>query len=308
MSTLALSGIKWFACFVLASTSFHAFGSEMHCPANVASLQYRLVNRYQMLVDVMVNQSGPYSFLFDTGTQLTMLEPSLASELHLKEEGSAAVASVGVNAHATFAHVDRVAAGSHSLPNLKVLVYDLNNLQVAGISIRGVLGEDFLEHFDTLIDNAHHLLCLDDSGAMRAEVKGARIPLLAPAQAGNGAQLPASLVVSARLSDGMRPVRLKLDSGTNVPFLYNTSDYMALGLFHGVSLRGGGANGQRTFTALPPQTIRIGKVEVQNVGFVTLAGVQKDSRTAEFDGLLAVGLFKSVFVDQAGHFAVLEAW
>jgi hypothetical protein len=56
------------------------------------------------------------------------------------------------------------------------------------------------------------------------------------------------VIISARLTDGMRPGRLKLDSGTSVPFLYNTSDYMALRMYRGVVLGGGGASGaQRTF-------------------------------------------------------------
>ncbi len=305
MSTLALSAFKWLACFAFASTSVHAFGSEKHCPGNVASLQYRPVNQHQMLVDVQINQSGPYSFLFDTGTQMTMVEPSLASELHLREEGSAAVASAGVNSYATFARVDRVAAGTHSLPDMKVLVYNLNNLQVAGISIRGVLGEDFLERFDMLLDNAHNLLCLDDTGAMRAQVKGQHVPLLTPVPADG--KPSNSLIVSVRLSDAMRPVRLKLDSGANVPFLYNTSEYMALGAFRGASLSGGGVNAaRRVFTALPLQNMKIGPVEISRVAFVTLAGVRKDSRTSDFDGLLTLGLFRRVFIDHAEHFVVLD--
>src|SRR5205807_3358144 len=130
-------------------------------------------------------------------------------------------------------------AGSHGVTNQKVLVYDLQNLQAPGLKIQGVVGEDFLEQFDMLIDNAHSLLCLDDSADMRAEVKGQHVDLLSPsqtpAQTGDGAPLPKSLIVSVRLSDGMRPVRLKLDSGANVTFLYNTSQYMALGAFRGQS-------------------------------------------------------------------------
>src|SRR5260370_9565011 len=84
------------------------------------------------------------------------------------------------------------------------------------------------------------------------------------------APLVHSLIVSAKLTDGMRPVRLKLDSGTNVPFLYNTSDDMALGLYNGVALRGGGANGsQQTFSALPSQQLKIGSVDIGKVPFIT---------------------------------------
>jgi hypothetical protein len=308
MSTLALSAFKFFACFVLATTPIPALSAEIHCPGNVASLPFHLVNRHQMIVAVSVNQSGPYNFLLDTGTQVTMVDPSLASALHLNTEGEAVVASAGMHASASFAQLDQLEAGSHAVSNQKVLVYDLRNLQATGLEmIRGVLGEDFLERFDMLIDNAHNLLCLDDSDAMRREVKGSHIPLLAPAETGDGSALPRSLIVLARLSDGMRPVRLKLDSGANMPFLYHPSEYMALGLFHGASLHGGGANGtQRTFTALPPQDMKVGSVEIAKVPFITLAGAQKDSRTSDFDGLLTMGLFRRVFICHIDHFAVLD--
>jgi hypothetical protein len=222
------------------------------------------------------------------------------------------VASVGVSASAAFAQVELIEAGSRRAASQRVLVYDLRNLQTTGLDIQGVLGEDFLEQFDMLIDNGHSVLCLDDAGTMKAEVKGQHLALLEPGSkdgSGGGAALAHSLIVTAKLTDGMRPVRLKLDSGANVPFLYNTSDYMALGLFHGVALRGGGANGaQRTFTALPAQEVKIGQVDIGKVTFITLAGAQKSTRTSDFDGLLTMGLFKRVMIDHADHFAVLEAW
>jgi hypothetical protein len=53
-----------------------------------------------MIVAVSVNHSGPYNFLLDTGTQVTMVDPSLAAELHLNTQGSAEVAGVGFLASA----------------------------------------------------------------------------------------------------------------------------------------------------------------------------------------------------------------
>lgn len=193
-------------------------------------------------------------------------------------------------------------------------LYHISGLNPASYNMRVALkgfqtfGEDFLEQFDMLIDNAHSLLCLDDSAAMRADVKGLHIALLTTTQTSDGEPLPKSLIVSARLSDGMRPVRLKLDSGTNIPFLYNTSEYMALGAFRGAALRGGANGAQRTFTALPPQNLKIGSVEMQKVSFITLVGARKDSRTSGFDGLLTMGLFKRVFISHSDHFAVLDPW
>ena len=299
-----MKSFKVFASLVLAATVVSTLSAETRCPGNVANLPFRTVNRHQIIVPVSINHAGPFSFLLDTGTQMTMVDPALAAAIHLETTGKAEVASVGMQAAASFAQVGLVEAGSHSVANQKVLVYDLANLQATGLNIQGVLGEDFLEQFDMLIDNGHSLLCLDDSAAMRTEVKGSRIPLLA--QAADGSQLASSLIVVARLSDGMRPVRLKLDSGSNVPFLYNTSEYMALGMFRGASLHGGSGGAQKTFMALPPQDVRIGSAELGKVPFITIAGVQKNTHASQFDGLLTMGLFKRVFINHADHYAVLE--
>ena len=105
----------------------------------------------------------------------------------------------------------------------------------------------------------------------------------------------------------MRPVRLQLDSGTNVPILYNTSQYMALQFSHNVPLPGSGLDGaQRILSALPPQDVEIGSLELPGVPFFSLAGIQKDARAKGFDGVLTTGLFRRVFIDHADHFAVLE--
>ena len=98
-----MTTFKWFASFVLAATIVPTLSAETHCPGNVASVPLRLVNRYQMIVPVSVNHSGPYNFLLDTGSQITMVDASLAASLHLDTQGTAEVVSVGMHASASFA-------------------------------------------------------------------------------------------------------------------------------------------------------------------------------------------------------------
>ena len=219
-----MSNFKQFAAFVVVTTIVPALHAEPHCPGNVASL----TNSHQMIVAVSINHSGPYNFLLDTGTQMTMVNPSLAAELHLNTQGSAVVAGVGFDAAASFAQLDLLEAGSHAVVNQKVLVFEFKSPRSDEIQFRGVLGEDFLGQFDVLIDNAHNRLCLDDSAAMRGDVKGPHIALVTADETSSGAPSLRSLIISARLSGGMRPVFLKLDSGTNVSFLFNTSGYLPL--------------------------------------------------------------------------------
>jgi len=260
-------------------------------------------------VPVSINHSGPYNFILDTGTDITMIDASLAAELHLAAKGAAEIVGAGLHGSASTVQLDQIAVGSHGVANQHVMVYDLGRLRSADLPVRGILGGDFLGHFDLLIDNARKLLCLDDSGAMRASVKGSHIPLVTPASTPDGAQSPRSFIVAARLPDGTRPVLLKLDSGTNGPFLYNTSQYMGRVMFRGASLQGRSMDGsQRTFSVLPPEDVEIGSLELPKVAFVTLAGAQKDSRTTAFNGLLPTNLFRRVFIDHADHFAVLEPW
>jgi Aspartyl protease len=303
-----MANFRWLASFVLAGTAVPVLVAKTHCPGNVESVPFRLVNRYQIIVPVSINHTGPYNFLLDTGTQMTMLDPSLVARVHIDTDGTAVVASVGKSASASYAQVDTIDVGSHSWVNHKVLEYDLKNLQATDLNIQGVLGEDFLEQFDLLIDNEHHLLCLEDTGVMRSEMRGEHIPLVMAPQSARGVAMPNMLFILASLSDGTRPVRLKLDSGASVSFLYNPSQYMARLPFRNTSLYGGGDGSQRIFLELPPQRVEIGSLELPQVSFVTLAGVQKDSHNSDFDGLLTLQIFKRVFICHAGQFAVLEPW
>jgi hypothetical protein len=300
---------RGFASFVLAATIVSALSAETHCPGNVPSVPVHLVNRYQIMLAVSINHSGPYNFILDTGTEITMIHLSLAAELHLSIHGPAEIVSAGLHESASLVQLDQIEAGSHALANQEVMVYDFHSRGSSDLRIRGILGEDFLGHFDLLIDNARSLLCLDDSPSMRADVKGRHIALVTPAPAAGGAQLPRSLIIAAHLPGAPRPVLLKLDSGTNGAFLYNPSQYMARVMFRGASMLGRSADGkQREFSVLPPGDVEIGSLELHQIAFAILDGIQKDSRTTAFDGLLPTNLFRRVFIDHADHFAVLEPW
>jgi hypothetical protein len=300
-----MATFQWFASLVLATTIVPALAAEAHCPGNVASVPFRFVNRHLIVLAVSINHTGTYDFLLDSGTQITMIDPSLAAALHLDTHGMAVVAGVGSGLSATYAQLDLVEAGSHAVARQKVLVYNLQNFP-ADSHLQGILGEDFLEHFDLLIDNAHRLLCLDDSATMRAEVKGPHIPLIAAAEADQVGALPAFLLITARLSDGLRPVRLLLDFGANEPILFNTAQYLLLRPSQHVALHGSALDGaQPAFSSLPPQDVKIGSLKLPGVAFFSTT-TDKNSYVQGFDGVLNTGLFRRVFIDHADHFAVLD--
>jgi hypothetical protein len=260
----------------------------------------------------VINHTGPYDFLVDTGTQITMVDPSLAAELHLKIQGtSAVVVGVGLRTAASLARLDFLEAGSRGIANPLVVVQNLENLQATDPHIRGILGGNFLGHFDVLIDNAHNLLCLDDAKVMRQEVKGEHIALVTSTQPEDEALFTVPLIIPVYLSgSGTRQLLLLLDSGTNVPFLYDPGKYLALELFVRTPRRGSSIDGaQRAFAVLPPQDLRIGNHICHQISFLTPAGNQnRYTPKIQVDGLLTTGLFRRIYISYADRFVVLEPW
>ena len=305
-----MSLIKCLASISLAAITLPTLHSQPHCPGNIASLPFHLVQRSRIIVPVVINHTGPYEFLLDTGAGSTIVDPALATELHLKTQGSAEVVGVGFNTHASFAYLDLLEAGSHSVANHPVAVQDLQPLQTADLHFRGIIGGDFLGHFDVLMDYAHSMLCLDDTKVMQAAVKGGHIALVTPPQTPNEVSLTTLLIIPVHLSGfGARQLLLTLDSGANASFLFNHAVNPAPALLEAGQKNGYGGDGvKRQFSILPPQSMRIGSLNIQKVSFAVPAGSGENALTSREDGLLTTVLFRRVFISYADRFVVLDPW
>jgi hypothetical protein len=305
-----MSTFKWLASIALATAILPVLHAEPHCPGNVPSLRLRLVQRSQIIVPVTINHSGPYDFLVDTGSQVTIVDPTLAAELDLRIEGTTGFVGVGFRTRPSFAHLDILEAGSHAVANPLVVVQNLGNLHTADPQIRGILGGNFLGHFDLLLDYAHNILCLDDAKLMRPQIKGKHIELVTPSHREGGVLLTEPLIISIHLSGLPGKTLLQLlDSGTNVPLLYDSGKDMAGGFSVSQPVRNHGPEGaERVFAVLPPQDMQIGTLTVHQISFVTPAATGKDISKLEVDGLLPTAIFRGVYISYADRFVVLEPW
>src|SRR5271163_3331481 len=189
-----MSLIKCLASISLAAITLPTLHSQPRCPGNIASLPFHLVQGSRIIVPVVINHTGPYEFLVDTGNRFTTVDPSLATELHLKTQGPIGVNGVGFSTYASFAYLDLLEAGSHSIANHPVVVEDLKPLRAADLHFRGSIGGDFLRRFDVLLDYAHSMLCLDDTKVMQAAVKGGHIALVTPPQTPDEVSLTTLLI------------------------------------------------------------------------------------------------------------------
>jgi hypothetical protein len=80
-SLLSASIAAFLAAGVTAtSVSLHA---AARCPGNIVNVIPRLVAGALIVIPAKINQSGPFDFMVDTGSQTTVIDPSLALHLNL---------------------------------------------------------------------------------------------------------------------------------------------------------------------------------------------------------------------------------
>src|ERR1700760_3142227 len=299
-----------FLCVLLATvfgfTSL-SIQAETHCPGKIAGLRPRFVAGVLLVVPVKINQAGPFDFLVDTGSQPNVIDPSLAASLALKSQGAVGLMTTSTLLQGSVAAVTSLEAGGYMPKNPAVVIEDLGPLQAADPRIKGVLGENFLAHFDILIDYCRQRLCLDRSKRMQGYLHGERIPLVAPEHPQDELPFLDRLVISVSLSDsGNQNLLLQIDSGSTGPILYSGNTKLE-NLLAKARIQGPDVDEtHRAFAVLPPQGMRIGAGVIHNVPFVTPVRPSGEIPSREEDGILATGFFQRVFVSHSDRFVIFD--
>lgn len=280
---------------------------ETHCPGNAASLPLRLVQNTLFVTAVDVNGSGPYDFLVDSGAQVNSIDDSLAAELHLIPEQSVGVSGAATYSRNALAHVD-LAAGGKKAEASEIVIVPSSQLRNVDRRIRGILGGTFLEHFDFLLDNQNHILCLDDTGNLAGAVKGQKIALENPLSGEtNSVRYTRPLIVSARLTGIEKPTVLLLDSGSNSPLLFSEIGPIQSRLQKTLKRVVNGVG--QEFGIIESQEVRIGKTVLHGAQFaVPMNSVGGKAPTRQEDGVMPTYAYRRVFISPSRGYAVLDTW
>ena len=300
---------------LLASVSFSAIFltplmAAPHCPGKVAGLPMHIVQGSMIVVPLQINGNGPYDFLVDTGAQISTVDASLASELRLSVKGTTGISGAGNYARHDFAYLDQLQTGSKSVPDLLVAIQDLAQVRAADPHIRGILGDNFLEHFDLLIDNRQHILCLDDSNTLALAAQGEHIALMEPYGPANDLPFTRPIVVTAKVSGlAETPVLLRLDSGSNAAMLHVASPQMRVKINRTTpTLRRDVEGVEQVFAVLPVQSLEIGKHHLREVTFVVPMNSVGNGPEPREDGVLPTMAFQRVFISPTAGYAAFEPW
>jgi hypothetical protein len=304
-----MTTLKWLASVSLVVATFPSIYAEPHCPGNVTSLRLRLVQRSLVVVPVEINHTGPYDFMVDTGAQVTTVDPALASALHLKILGETGFIGVGFHSRTPFVQLDSLRIGAHAVDSVLAVIQDPGQIQASDPRVRGILGLNFLEHFDVLIDYSQSLLCLDAGKAMQTKIKGERIVLARPPLSEKELPFTERPIVPVQVSGVRGPLLLHLDSGSNAPMLYEPYKGFTRAPFARAPLRTLSPDGiEREFAVLPPQDVQVGRHVLHQVPFVAPMKADKDLPKVTFDGLLPTLLFQRAYISFADHYVVLDPW
>ncbi len=112
---------------------------------------------HRMIVSVRVNGYGPFDFLLDTGTQMSILDPYAADLSHVAAFGKVNLSGVGMSVKAQWANAELGFSGHNT--TIRVVVYDISK---HAAHVKGILGMDVLEQYAITIDRNNSCITLSD--------------------------------------------------------------------------------------------------------------------------------------------------
>lgn len=291
-----------FRCFGLVRCVLIATALLCTVPALLADIPsssvvpFHVVRGFAVIVPVTVNGNGPYQFMLDTGSTISAVDRDLARELGLQVEQRGTVQTLVESVPVLLAHACRISVGPMTELSVDVMVRDLNGLRRIDPAIRGVLGQNALEHADFLLDYQHKLLNFDTDGELERSLAGHHVPLRREGL--KDSPEFANLAVQARITtDGVQVMNFLLDSGSPSLVLFGLPGNIS----GGQSLVGDVVGHQQMAELHQTQLVIDGKsreVTTQTVAF--------HGAGAAIGGLLPTGIFSRIYISNRGGFAMFE--
>ena len=289
------------ACYCLA-VCINLFLFTCNIAAQTANaherVRFRLVRDYLIVVSVQVNGRGKFDFLLDTGTNTTIITPTLATQFNIRPVARVELVTVAGSTITPYALLPRLALGSRSTENIEALITDLPELCKLDARICGVLGQNFLARFNYLLDYRERRIEFVDADENR--LRGTRLPIEQ-----NEGRL---LLTVQSTKPSQTALKLVLDSGTLVLVLFE-SGYR--------KLRGGIELSNESFvqaaTNAGKSTTRSGILRQLRFGdeslshlLVTLLQSQLITQDRTEDGLLPTCLFRAIFFNNKEGYVILN--
>jgi predicted aspartyl protease len=253
------------------------------------------------IVRVSINGKGPYDFILDTGSSVTLVRRELLDQIPITHREALPVNLATGTSYVEKAMVHTVAVAGLSAGNIEVVTLGAASEGLLKTNVRGILGENFLKHFDILLDNEKHTLTLDRTAGLADQLAGEHLRLSDEGSFGSVAT-PDRIIVNVTVPSSARnPQRFLVDTGTNMAMLFpakeaawvypQTSSQFVMHSYTG-SLQ---CRQERA-------SLRIGNGTIDGIVFASCKGLTRDKM--DTDGLLPAGLFGRIFISHHREYVI----
>jgi predicted aspartyl protease len=250
------------------------------------------------VVAVKLNGVGPYDFMVDTGATVTVLDAALFQELGLQGVGSSRIVSSAGTTDQILSAVKEITLDSLAVPNVAVVSMKSPMTGTSYRAVRGILGENFLRHFDILIDNQHRTMTLDTGDSLADSLAGERLPVtFPPLPQGDEHRYQPRISVTVQTYGA---ASMLLDSGADMLVLLQWGNSRSDGGY-GARLRT--VNGSLTCESTHDK-LQLGKGTVRDLAIMRCQSILVKPSDAE--GILPTAIFKQIFISHAGSFAIVD--
>jgi hypothetical protein len=294
-------------CLILAVSLFSASVGQAAAQSSTPSPVPLIRSRTHLLVvSARINGRGPFKFILDTGSNITLIESSLFRDLDLKGVGRPSAKVIDWMALGKLAVADEISLeGGPSRNNLRVLEVDGIKRPDLDHSIRGVLGEDFLSGFDLLIDNRRHAITFDTHNLLSSSLDGEHLAMTVTAGI-RGVQVNNRPLVSARVvSAGAVPLQLLLDTGSESIYLVSRPETdPATARVATTSDRA-----KILLSSSPPcvswkDRLLLGRTTTPKAKMISC--LKSPPAVSDNDGTLPTFIFDRIFISHAGGYLILN--
>ncbi len=165
--------------------------------------------RGHLMVDVYLNDEGPFPFALDTGAGRTVVNRTRLGPLGLVERPTG---EIGQGAHETFdlglADVASLELGDVALDSLELAVMELSHVESPDMPLFGVLGYDVFGRWDLLIDLGAERITFHPRAETESGCAVCSGDLVVPFELNSGTHVQFEVVISDQ------PMTAILDTGS----------------------------------------------------------------------------------------------
>lgn len=246
------------------------------------SVKLQLRNGRPIVDGVYINDHGPFRFLLDTGSNINLIDASLAGRIGLVATSHVELASAAGRTSAGQSDGNHIVLDTAAASDQRFLISSLDAIHASSPDVQGVLGNWFLARFDFLLDFQSRILRFTDTSAS-GDLDGLRVGIhlvnLRP-------------VLSTSLGN------LVLDSGQDQVVLFGVhpDDDREFG-YQLRTVAGGQLVGKS-----PHQRLTIAGKTIWSGDAVAISARPEP----EIDGLLPLNIFKALYICNSGGYVTLR--